>query len=220
MPSPSPAPALVASAMPRTAYALATEPMSAQPRLEQSLHADVCILGAGLTGLSTAIELAQAGLSVIVLEAKRIAWGASGRNGGQAIFGFGCDQSKIQAMVGIEQSRRLFNWSLEGIQLIHERRARFNIDCDWRDGHAHVPIKPRQVSELQSWQADLSANYGYDLQWWDASALRAQLASERAIPWCLVRSAQRPSQSTQIHARTRPRGAVTWRAHLRGLCGA
>ena len=167
--------------MASTAYAKTTEPLPAQPRLEQSLQADVCILGAGLTGLSTAIELAEAGLSVIVLEAKRIAWGASGRSGGQAIFGFGCDQSKIAAMVGREQSRRMFDWSLEGIRLIHERSGKHGIDCDWRDGHAHVPIKPRQVAELQSWQADLSENYGYDLQWWDAASLRSKLASDRYL---------------------------------------
>lgn len=167
--------------MASTAYAKTTEPLPAQPRLEQSLQADVCILGAGLTGLSTAIELAEAGLSVIVLEAKRIAWGASGRSGGQAIFGFGCDQSKIEAMVGREQSRRMFDWSLEGIRLIHERSGKHGIDCDWRDGHAHVPIKPRQVAELQSWQADLSENYGYDLQWWDAASLRSKLASDRYL---------------------------------------
>lgn len=173
--------AQAANALPRTAYSEATSPPDPQPRLEASLQADVCILGAGLTGLSTAIELAEAGLSVVVLEAKRIAWGASGRSGGQAIFGFGCDQSKIAAMVGLPESRRLFDWSLEGIRLIHERCAKFDIDCDLRDGHAHVPIKQRQVAELQSWQADLSENYGYDLQWWDQAALREHLASDRYL---------------------------------------
>jgi gamma-glutamylputrescine oxidase len=170
-----------AIALPRTAYSEAATPPDPQPPLQGSVQADVCILGAGLTGLSTAIELAEAGLSVVVLEAKRIAWGASGRSGGQAIFGFGCDQSKIAAMVGLPESRRLFDWSLEGIRLIHERCAKFDIDCDWRDGHAHVPIKQRQVVELQSWQADLSENYGYDLQWWDKDALREKLASERYL---------------------------------------
>jgi gamma-glutamylputrescine oxidase len=156
-------------------------PLPAQPALEGRIRADVCILGAGLTGLSTAIELAEAGLDVVVLESRRVGWGASGRSGGQAIFGFGCDQSKIEAMVGLADSRRLFDWSLEGVRLIHERRARYDIDCDWRDGHAHVPIKPRQVAELQSWQRDLAENYQYPVQWWQRAQLRETLASERYL---------------------------------------
>lgn len=174
-------PALAPIELPRTTYAADLPPFPAQPRLDSALHADVCILGAGMTGLSTAIELAEAGLSVVVLEAKRIGWGASGRSGGQAIFGFGCDQAKIAAMVGLEESRRLFEWSLEGLRIIQDRRADHGIDCDWRDGHAHVPIKPRQVDELQAWQRDLEENYGYRLQWWDRERLRAQLASERYL---------------------------------------
>lgn len=142
-------------------------------------QADVCVLGAGLTGLSAAIELAEAGLKVIVLEGDHVGWGASGRSGGQAIFGYSCDQSKISALIGKEDSRKLFDWSLEGMRLIHERRNKYVIDCDWRDGHAHVPIKPRQVAELQAWQRDLADNYGYPLQWWDREQLREQLASDR-----------------------------------------
>jgi gamma-glutamylputrescine oxidase len=181
MASTAPGSARAAIALPRTAYSEAMSPPESQPRLEGAVQADVCILGAGLTGLSTAIELAEAGLSVVVLEAKRIAWGASGRSGGQAIFGFGCDQSKIAAMVGLPESRRLFDWSLEGIALIHDRCARYGIDCDWRSGHAHVPIKQRQVAELKSWQADLSENYGYGLQWWNRDELLGRLASERYL---------------------------------------
>ena len=177
------APTLTPSAaieLPRTAYGGPSE-FPAQPQLQGAERADVCILGAGLTGLSTAIELAEAGLSVVVLEAQRVGWGASGRNGGQAIFGFGCDQSKIAAEVGLEQSRRMFDWSLEGIRLIHERCRQHQIDCDWRPGHAHVPIKPRHVDELQAWRHDLADNYGYELAWWDRDTLRAQLDSDRYL---------------------------------------
>lgn len=160
-------------------YAANAAPFPGQPRLEGKLQADVCILGAGLTGLSAAIELAEAGLRVIVLESQRVGWGASGRNGGQAIFGFGCDQSKIASLIGMDDSRRLFDWSIEGLRLIHERCARHAIDCDWRPGHAHVPIKQRQVVELQAWQQDLAENYGYEVQWWEREQLREKLASER-----------------------------------------
>ena len=165
----------------RSWYAASAPAFPRQPALAGALRADVCILGAGITGLSTAIELARAGLSVIVLEAKRVAWGASGRSGGQAIFGFGCDQAKITQAVGLADSKRLFDWSLEGLDLIKTRCAEFGIDCDWRDGHAHVPIKPRHITELKAWQRDLADNFGYPLQWWEREQLQAVMPNERYL---------------------------------------
>lgn len=169
------------SQRPRSYYTDTASPFAAQLSLQGRERVDVCILGAGLSGLSAAIELADAGYKVAILEADQVGFGASGRNGGQAIFGFGCEQTKIAAMIGTDEARRLFDWSLEGVRMIHERRARFAIDCDWRDGHAHVPIKPRQVAELQAWQHDLADNYGYALPWWSRDELRAHLASDRYL---------------------------------------
>jgi gamma-glutamylputrescine oxidase len=162
-------------------YATQVAALAAQAPLQGAERADVAILGAGFTGLSAAIELAQRGFSVVVLEASRVGSGASGRNGGQAIFGFGCDQSVITAQVGLEVSRRLFDASLEGVAMLHERCADFGIDCEWRAGHAHVPIRPRQVRELQAWQAKLARDHGYALDWWERERLRAVLASDRYL---------------------------------------
>ena len=165
----------------RSWYAASVPDFSAQPALEGNLQADVCILGAGITGLSTAIELAEAGMSVVVLEGQRVGWGASGRSGGQAIFGFGCDQSKITQAVGLSDSRRLFDWSLEGLDLIKQRCMQYGIDCDWQDMHAHVPIKPRHITELKNWQHDLAENFDYPLQWWDREQLQAVMPNERYL---------------------------------------
>lgn len=162
-------------------YSQSADPAPSHPRLQGRETADVVILGAGLTGLSAALELAEAGLSVIVVEARKVGWGASGRNGGQVLSGFGCDQSKLAALVGLEASRRLFEWSVEGVELVRERIARYEINADWRDGHAHVAIKPRQIDELKAWQRDLADNYSYPLQWWDQDRLQAQLASPRYL---------------------------------------
>jgi gamma-glutamylputrescine oxidase len=162
-------------------YAASVAALPARHALQETIQADVCILGAGITGLSTAIECAQAGLRVVVLEAQQVGWGASGRSGGQAIFGYGCDQHKITAMIGLEDSRKLFDFSLEGLRIIQERCREFAIDCDWQAGHAHVAIKPRHIDELKLWQEDLQKNFSYSLPWWDEEQLQTQLASPRYI---------------------------------------
>lgn len=162
-------------------YATTSAPWPAQPRLGGHERVDVAILGGGLTGLSAALELARHGLKVAILEAHRVGWGASGRNGGQVIFGYGCDQAKITSLVGLDDSRKLFDWSVEGVDLVRERIARYGIDCDWRDGHAHVPIKPRQVAELHAWQRDLQENFGYATEWWDRERQRTEIVSDRYL---------------------------------------
>jgi gamma-glutamylputrescine oxidase len=170
-----------ASAAAPTAYETGIDALPAQPRLQGRERADVAILGAGFTGLSTAIELADAGMKVALVEAGTVGGGASGRNGGQAIFGYSCEQATIAALVGLEHAQRLFDWSLEGVRLVHERCARFGIDAQWRAGHAHLPIRPRHVRELRELQADLAKNYGYELQWWERDRQRAVLASDRYL---------------------------------------
>jgi gamma-glutamylputrescine oxidase len=162
-------------------YAASAEPLPAQPALGGDIEADVCILGAGYVGLSAALDLAEAGYRVVVLEAERIGWGASGRNGGQVIFGWGCSEAKLESLLGRDDARRLFDWSLEAVDLIHERRAKHAIDCDWRDGHIHVAIKPRHVAELHAWQESLTRDYAYPLPWWDREQLRSVLDSPRYL---------------------------------------
>lgn len=162
-------------------YAASAEALPAQPALGGDIEADVCILGAGYVGLSAALDLAEAGYRVVVLEAERIGWGASGRNGGQVIFGWGCSEAKLESLLGRDDARRLFDWSLEAVDLIHERRAKHAIDCDWRDGHIHVAIKPRHVAELHAWQESLARDYAYPLPWWDRERLRSVLDSPRYL---------------------------------------
>jgi gamma-glutamylputrescine oxidase len=172
---------MTAALYPPSWYAASAEPLPAQPALAGDLDADVCILGAGYVGLSAALDLAEAGYRVVVLEAERIGWGASGRNGGQVIFGWGCSEAKLESLLGRDDARQLFDWSLQAVDLIHERRAKYAIDCDWRDGHIHVAIKPRHVAELHAWQESLPRDYAYPLPWWDRERLRAVLDSPRYL---------------------------------------
>src|SRR5690606_14130676 len=147
--------------------------------LEGAVDADVCILGAGYAGLTTALELAEAGYRVVVLEAERVGWGASGRNGGQAIVGYGCEQSTLESLQGREQARVLFDLSREAMDRLRGRIARHDIGCDWRDGHAHVPIRARQERELRAGIVEMAQRYDYPLEWWDRARLRQELASDR-----------------------------------------
>ena len=163
-------------------YAASANPIAAQPTLEQELTADVCVLGAGITGLSLALNLAEAGYRVIVLEAQLIGWGASGRSGGQMIFGYGCDQDKIEALVGKPDARKIWDASLHAIDLTRARIKQHQIDCDLQAGHVHAAIKPRQMRELAHWQDDLSANYGYQsTELWDRERIGEELGSERYL---------------------------------------
>ena len=91
------------------------------PELEAELKADVCIIGGGFTGLNTAINLADAGYKVVLLEANRIGWGASGRNGGQLIRGIGHDTSQFARWIGDEGVRELYLMGLEAVELVRER---------------------------------------------------------------------------------------------------
>ena len=134
----------------------------------------------GIAGCSTALHLAERGYRVVLLEGKRIAWGASGRSGGQAIFGFAAGQDKLVAQVGREHAQRMFDVSVEALDLLKERVARHAIDCDLHWGQMHVAIKPRHDTELQAWRDELAADYGYtSLRWLDRDAVRGLLATER-----------------------------------------
>ncbi|MCD0278983.1 FAD-binding oxidoreductase [Xanthomonas melonis] len=165
------------SGYPDSWYARSTPALPTQPRLQGDRHADVCILGAGYTGLSAALALAEAGYRVVVLEARRIGWGASGRNGGQAIVGYGCEQETLETLVGDADARLLFDFSREGMQWLRQRIQRYAIACDWRDGHAHVPLKPRQMRALQHGIVRMAERYDYPLEWWDRARLRQVLDS-------------------------------------------
>jgi gamma-glutamylputrescine oxidase len=152
------------------------------PPLEGDVEADVCVVGAGLSGCSTALHLAERGYRVVLLEAERIGYGASGRSGGQIIPGYSCGMGKLAAQVGAADARRLWDFSVEGIELTRELVERHRIDCDLAWGHMHVAIRPRQREELLEWQREQEGDYGYGkLRFVERDELRQWVASDRYV---------------------------------------
>lgn len=144
-------------------------------RLRDHQRADVCIVGGGFTGISAALELAQAGLRVVVLEAEQLGSGCSGRNGGQINPGPACNMASLVRQLGSADASRVWSLTLEGVKLLRERVRTFGIDCDLKFGILQVAGTPRQVEELQAWQAQLE-RLGYaQLEYHDQTALRALL---------------------------------------------
>ena len=142
-------------------YAATATPLPEQPTLQSHITADVCVVGAGLAGLSAALELAQNGYKVVILEGRRVAWGASGRNGGQAIAGYACEQATLEKQLGLSDAKKAFNLTLEGLDLMRSRIKEHDIDCDWTDGFMNVSVKPQSTPELLASVAHMRDVYDY-----------------------------------------------------------
>jgi len=141
--------------------ASAAPPPPARETLRGDLHADVAVVGGGIAGCSAALHLAQRGYRVVLLEARCIGYGASGRSGGQSIFGLAASQHTLIEQVGRAAAQRLFDLSVEALDLVQSLISDFNIDCDYAPNHLHVAVKPRHVDELRAWADELHDEYGY-----------------------------------------------------------
>ena len=130
-------------------YAASVNHSTDYPPLKGATTADVCVIGAGFTGVSTALHLAERGYKVHVLEANKVGWGASGRNGGQMIGGISGD-ARLAAVAGTDGERKLWEMGWAGHEIIRQRVATYNIDCDLKTGYVDVAIKPRHVRDLEA----------------------------------------------------------------------
>jgi len=147
---------------PDTYYA-ATAPLGEPlPALAGEVDCDVCVVGGGLTGCSAALHLAERGLRVVLLESRRIGWGASGRNGGQLVLGYAKDMTEVEARVGREDARRLWDMAVEAMELVRANVSRRGIDCDLRAGLFVGAARHRDMDWAREVAATLAARYGYD----------------------------------------------------------
>ena len=164
---------------PASWYAASVPLMPPFPPLEGSVSADVCVIGGGYTGLSAALHLAEAGLDVVLLEAQRVGWGASGRNGGQLGSGQRQDQGWLEQAFGAGRARMLWDMAEEAKALVRGLAARHGIDCDLRAGVIHAAHRPGEVAPLHADAEKLARDYGYGaVEPLDRAGIRRLLATD------------------------------------------
>lgn len=139
---------------------------------------DVCVVGGGLAGLSAALELAQRGYSVAVLEAERPGWGASGRNGGQAIVGYAADDL-LNKQLSTDQARCAWDISVEGLQLMRDRIELHDIDCGFQAGQMNLATNARRAKSLAQWLHFAQETLDYPMQEISHSDIRQWIDSDR-----------------------------------------
>lgn len=161
----------------RSYYEASVQRAAPLPSLDTDVRADVVVVGAGFAGLSAAIECAQRGLSVVVLEADRICSGASGRNGGQAIVGYASGQGPFDAQLSSAQSRLAWEMSLESVDLIDERIAQFGIDCDREFGYLYVAESARKARALEADMRAMETQWGLKSEFVSGAATRSFIDS-------------------------------------------
>ena len=159
-------------------YAATVNENTAYPQLEGATSADICVVGAGFTGISTALTLAERGYSVAMVEANRVGWGASGRNGGQMINGMSAID-KFAKKHGDSIAGILQNLRWRGNDIIRERVEKYGIDCDLKDGYLEVATKPSQLAYLDEYAADREAHpSGFDYEVWDREKAADMLGTD------------------------------------------
>lgn len=134
-------------------YAASANPAPLRPQLVGAHETDICVVGAGYSGLSTALHLAEKGYKVTVIEGARIGWGASGRNGGQIVNGLNASLQTIGRRYGKDTATFVAGLVQEGGQIIRERVKTYNIKCDLKDGNVFAALTNKHMQELEERKA-------------------------------------------------------------------
>jgi gamma-glutamylputrescine oxidase len=142
-------------------YSATAHASPTRPALEGTVECDVCVVGGGIAGCSTALHLAERGYRVVLLEGQRVGWGASGRSGAQALLGVAAGHAKLAKLLGESDARRVWDMTVEGLALIRELIAKYRIDCDWVSGHMQVAMKSRHDAEIREEIESLRSDLGY-----------------------------------------------------------
>lgn len=163
-------------------YAASSHVQTDHPALTGERTVDVCVVGGGFSGLNTAIELAERGLSVALLEAHKIGWGASGRNGGQLIRGVGHHVERFRDAVGDEGVRQFKLMGLEAVEIVRQRIDTYQIDCDLTWGYCDLANKPKEFDGFAEDAEELrSLGYRHDLQLIERADMRSVIDSDNYV---------------------------------------
>ncbi len=160
-------------------YAATAEHLKPFPQLAGETRADICVVGGGFTGLSTALHLAQTGADVALVEAHRVGFGASGRNGGQVGSGQRRDQDYLERLYGPEAARKLWDLGEDAKTLVRSLLFAHGIDAAWREGVAHADWTVRGAEKSWAYARKLRRNYGYDaVEPLSRDGIRSMIGSE------------------------------------------
>lgn len=163
-------------------YAASSLPQPDYPALAGDLTADVCVVGGGFSGLNTALELAERGLSVVLLEAHKIGWGASGRNGGQLIRGVGHGLDQFTKVIGKNGVRQMKLMGLEAVEIVRQRIERFQIPCDLTWGYCDLANKPADLAGFAEDAEELrSLGYRHQTRLLQADEMHSVVGSKRYV---------------------------------------
>jgi glycine/D-amino acid oxidase-like deaminating enzyme len=162
-------------------YAATANEITNYPVLEGDKSVDICVVGAGFTGVSTALTLAERGYSVAIIEANRVSWGASGRNGGHLINGIS-GLEKIRKKHGNGIADTLWDLRWRGNDIIYDRAEKYAIDCDLKSGFVETALKPRHLDDLAEYYAERGRHdFPHKYELWDKDKTCSMLGTDAYI---------------------------------------
>ena len=168
-------------------YAASANDTVLRPELSGEHSCDVCIVGAGFTGISSALHLAEAGFKVIVVEASRIGFGASGRNGGQLVNSYSRDIDFIKRHYGEQVGEQMAAMAFEGQAVIRQQVAKYQISCDLKQGGIFAACNAKQFEELKAKKALWEAHGNDQLELLNADEIKNYIGTERYVGGLLDR---------------------------------
>jgi len=162
-------------------YAASANDKNMRPSLQGDITADVCVIGAGFTGLSTAIHLAEKGFKVVVLEGSLVGFGASGRNGGQIVNSYSRDIDFIEKHYGQEVGKEMGKMAFQGGRILRRLVKDYNINCDLKDGGIFAACNEKQLDGMKD-RKTLWEKHGHtQLDLLDESSIRQRVGTERYV---------------------------------------